>query len=147
MTLTNDNPRVFLSYSRADLEWARSLAEALQRRGVRIWFDQWDILPGDRIDDQIEQALQESEFVVVLIGLNGGTSSWAAFELGAALGMGKKIVPVVSPAVPIESLAGPIRSRRFVRNLDTEEIAEQLTNDIFNPGRSQDNGANRGVGV
>ncbi len=133
MKTANDTPKVFLSYSQPNQEWARSLAEALSKRGVKVWFDEWDILPGDRLSDQIEQALRESEYVLMLVGEDSAESASSAFELGAAIGMGKTIVPVVSPSVPIESLAGPIRSRRFVRSSDTEQVAEQLSNEIFKP--------------
>jgi len=136
METVNNSPKVFLAYSHTNKDWARSLAEALRKRGVTVWFDEWALLPGDRITDQIEHALRESEYILMLVGEDNAKSPWIAFELGAAIGMDKTIVPVVSPTVPIESLAGPIRSRKFLRNSDTEQIAEQLSNEIFKPNGS-----------
>ncbi|MFF8196781.1 toll/interleukin-1 receptor domain-containing protein [Streptomyces bobili] len=40
---------VFVSCAHEDGTWTRSLAGDLSRRGLRVFFDEWDILPGDVI--------------------------------------------------------------------------------------------------
>ncbi|MBW7934735.1 MAG: toll/interleukin-1 receptor domain-containing protein [Gemmatimonadaceae bacterium] len=34
----------------------RPLAEALQGSGLRVWFDQWSLVLGDRLRRQIDEA-------------------------------------------------------------------------------------------
>jgi len=41
------NPQVFISYTKADADWARSFAEALKQRGVRVWLDRFQISAGE----------------------------------------------------------------------------------------------------
>lgn len=132
---------VFLSYSHSDREWANALAQALSRQKVRVWTDS-QIRPGERWADSIDTALTNSKYVVFLVSPKSNRSSWAAFELGAALGMGKPVLPVVSADVSDEELAGPIRSRKFIRESDTETLAAQLASVVLSKdGSYGSNGA------
>jgi len=40
---------VFLSHSSKDKAVVRALAERLRRDGLRVWFDEWEIQPGDTV--------------------------------------------------------------------------------------------------
>jgi hypothetical protein len=40
---------VFLSHNKADKSRVRQLAERLRAAGLRVWFDDWVIKPGDDI--------------------------------------------------------------------------------------------------
>lgn len=40
---------VFLSHNSADKSSVRKLAERLRQAGLRVWFDEWIIRPGDDI--------------------------------------------------------------------------------------------------
>ena len=67
---TNAAPRTFLSYSwdgREHQEWVTKFAERLQgESGVEIIFDGWHLKPGDDKLHFMEQAVAESDFVVVV---------------------------------------------------------------------------------
>jgi hypothetical protein len=43
------NYDVFLSHSSKDKPIVRELAERLRADGLRVWFDEWIIQPGDMI--------------------------------------------------------------------------------------------------
>ncbi|MBI3249664.1 MAG: TIR domain-containing protein [Deltaproteobacteria bacterium] len=51
---------VFLSHASEDTDWCEKLAERLRERGVRVWFDKWELKPGDhllmRLNDGIANA-------------------------------------------------------------------------------------------
>lgn len=68
--LDTDAPRVFLSYSwdgRDHQQWVTKFAERLQgENGVEITFDGWHLKPGDDKLHFMEQAVAESNFVVVV---------------------------------------------------------------------------------
>jgi hypothetical protein len=49
---------VFLSHNNADKPRVRKLAERLRAVGLRIWFDEWLIQPGDDICLVIERGLK-----------------------------------------------------------------------------------------
>ena len=40
---------VFLSHSAKDKPVVRDVAEPLRKDGLRVWFDEWEIRPGDSI--------------------------------------------------------------------------------------------------
>jgi hypothetical protein len=56
---------VFISYKREDKAYARVLAEALARRGLKVWWDV-DLLPGERFTAEIEQVIERAKVAVVL---------------------------------------------------------------------------------
>ena len=46
---------VFLSHSAKDKAVVRPLAERLQEDGLKVWFDEWVLKPGDSIPAKIEE--------------------------------------------------------------------------------------------
>ena len=51
---------VFLSHSAKDKAVVRAVAERLRADGLRVWFDEWEIHPGDSIPAKIEEGLEHS---------------------------------------------------------------------------------------
>jgi hypothetical protein len=51
---------VFLSHSAKDKAVVRPLAERLRQDGLKVWFDEWVLKPGDRIPAKIEEGLERS---------------------------------------------------------------------------------------
>jgi hypothetical protein len=48
------NPKIFLSHATEDKErFVVKFAEKLRTRGVDVWLDKWEILPGDSLVDKI----------------------------------------------------------------------------------------------
>ena len=73
---------VFLSHSSRDKDVIRELAERLQRDGLRVWFDQWEIQPGDSIPSKIEEGLEHSRVHVLCMSANAFGSDWSQLESG-----------------------------------------------------------------
>ena len=48
---------VFLSHSSKDKEVVRDIAEQLRANDLNVWFDAWEIRPGDSIPAKIEEGL------------------------------------------------------------------------------------------
>ncbi len=55
-------PHVFVSYVRDDQTQVKRLVAALQSRGVNVWLDRRQILPGQRWKDAIRRAIREGSF-------------------------------------------------------------------------------------
>ncbi|MEK7677942.1 MAG: toll/interleukin-1 receptor domain-containing protein [Verrucomicrobiota bacterium] len=53
---------VFLSHSAKDKAVVRPLAERLRQDGLKVWFDEWVLKPGDSIPAKIEEGLERSQF-------------------------------------------------------------------------------------
>ena len=59
---------VFLSHSAKDKPVVRDVAERLRKDGLRVWFDEWEIRPGDSIPAKIEDA--SGMFTISLVPRN-----------------------------------------------------------------------------
>lgn len=78
-TFTHD---VFLSHSSKDKAVVRPLAERLRADGVKVWFDEWVLKPGDSIPAKIEEGLEHSRVLVLCMSANAFGSDWAQLESG-----------------------------------------------------------------
>jgi WD40 repeat protein len=70
---------VFLSHSPKDKPAVRELAERLRKDGLRVWFDEWVIQPGDMIGLKVEEGLQTSRTLLVM-SPNAFASDWVTLE-------------------------------------------------------------------
>jgi hypothetical protein len=59
-------PRVFISYAREDGDLAAMVFDALQKANFEPWFDKEALSGGERWDDRIEDALDATDFTLVL---------------------------------------------------------------------------------
>ena len=90
---------VFLSYDREDLPRARSLALALEKAGHSVWWDR-HIKGGAQYSNEIEQALNRAEAVVVLWSRNSINSAWVRDEAAAARDAGRLVPARLDPSEP-----------------------------------------------
>lgn len=79
-------PTVFLSHSSMDKDLARRIAHDLQRAGVSVWLDEWEIVVGDSISQRIQQGLEDAEFVAVLLSRASIKSGWVGKEWQSRIG-------------------------------------------------------------
>ncbi len=73
---------VFLSHSAKDKAVVRDVAERLRKDGVKVWFDEWVLKPGDSIPSKIEDGLERSRVLVLCMSANAFGSDWAQLESG-----------------------------------------------------------------
>lgn len=71
---------VFLSHSSKDKTVVRAVAERLRTDGLHVWFDEWEIKPGDSIPAKIEDGLEHSRVLVLCMSANAFGSEWAKLE-------------------------------------------------------------------
>lgn len=119
-------PKVFISHTSASRNWAREFAKALRALKADIWFDEFNIKPGDSIPDLIEAGLRGSDIVVMLIDKESLNSPNFLFELGAALGLDKRIVPIVAEESTARSLPLPLLRKKYLLQRSPEETAKEL---------------------
>ena len=79
---------VFLSHSAKDKAVVRPLVERLRADGVKVWFDEWVLKPGDSIEKnpsnsaKIEEGLERSQVLVLYMSVNAFGSDCAQLESG-----------------------------------------------------------------
>ncbi len=60
----------------------RDVAKRLRGDGVRVWFDDWELRPGDSIPAKIEAGLEHSRVLVLCMSAQAFGSDWAQLEAG-----------------------------------------------------------------
>jgi hypothetical protein len=118
--------KVFISYTHDDDTWAKAFADALAQHGLSLWFDQWDIKPGEKISEAIDQALRDSESVVFLLRPESVSSPNLFFELGAAVAMRKKIIPIISEDFERSKIPIPLLQMRYLVRGTPDQTAEEV---------------------
>ncbi len=76
---------VFLSHSSKDKPAVRDLAGRLKVDGLKVWFDEWEIRPGDPIYAKVRDGLERSRVVLLFMSRKGLDSDWATLEHQAIL--------------------------------------------------------------
>jgi small GTP-binding protein len=70
----------FISHSSKDKTLVRNIAQKLQNDGVKIWFDEWQIMAGDNIPFKIEQGLEKAKTLILCISKKAMVSDWVTLE-------------------------------------------------------------------
>src|SRR5512142_2242675 len=87
--------KIFISYSRKDIDFVRKLAGDLEKAGYDVWWDLTDLRGGDDWPRAIPAAIEASKYVIVVISPNSTVSDWVEKEYTQALGLHKKIIPIM----------------------------------------------------
>ena len=62
--------KVFLSYAREDLKTAQKIFKDLTDKGVNVWLDENELLPGENWKYAIRQAISESKYFMAVLSSN-----------------------------------------------------------------------------
>ena len=91
---------VFLGRNAKDKPRVRRLAERLRAAGLRVWFDEWIIQPGDDIYLAIERGLEASRTLVLCLSPAALGSDWVGLERSTVLfrdpaNAGRRFIPLL----------------------------------------------------
>jgi hypothetical protein len=87
--------KVFVSYSRDDLNFVQGFVQTLMSNGVDVWWDMSSLQGGDDWTDAIPQAIENCDICVVVLSPQSIQSDWVQKEYTYAKNHGKRIVPVL----------------------------------------------------
>lgn len=79
------HPRVYLAHASEDKAIVRPIAEYLMANGVEVWFDEWDIQPGDSLRQEMEKGLGWMTHFAVILTPVSLTKPWVAREIDAGI--------------------------------------------------------------
>ena len=134
-THVQESYHFFISHANEDKEsFVRGLAEALQAKGARVWYDEFTLQVGDSLRRQIDKGLKNSRFGVVVLSKHFFMKEWAQKELDGLSSLeasgDTRILPIWHEISKDEIVRhSPMLSDKVALNSSlnsTEEIAEKL---------------------
>lgn len=120
---------IFLCHTGANKGWVRALAERLEEetvdnRPLSVFFDEWDIAPGENILSKIEEGLNRARFVAIALSPALTTAAWPTMEWQSQVyddptGKRGRIIPLIVEKVdPISqrplNIPLPLRLLRYI---------------------------------
>ena len=139
--------RVFISHAYSDELLVKSVSNALERAGIEVWNATRDVSRVEKWSDEVEQALNDSDAMVVVLTADALRSSWVLKEIEFALSEQSyrgRLIPVLvrnPEALHKEDIPWILRRLRMINmgEYDEEEeginqiVKTLLEKDITNP--------------
>ncbi|WP_447768059.1 TIR domain-containing protein [Pseudomonas kilonensis] len=75
--------RIFVSYSHQDKPMVDAIVNRLKFAGHEIWIDHLKLKPGDNISRKIEEGIETSDAVLVVVSANSLSSKWVQQEFSS----------------------------------------------------------------
>ncbi len=119
--------KVFISYSRKDIDFVRKLAGDLERAGYDVWWDITDLRGGDDWVRNIPEAIKASPYFIVVLSPNSIESEWVRKEYTQALSLRKKIIPLMLAACEVPFALNTINFVNFSEGDYAENFLKLLT--------------------
>jgi tetratricopeptide (TPR) repeat protein len=91
---------IFISHSSKDKEFVKALGKSLEIQKLKPWIDVRELAPGDELESEIKQAIEQARAFIVVFSINAINSPWILKETNYALKVKKKR-PDDYPVIPI----------------------------------------------
>ena len=123
----NSPIRVFVSHSAADAVLARQVRTLLSRRGNSRVFITDEVSAGEKWEARLRNELAEADIVIALLTPASVDSNWLLMEMGAAWGLRKLILPLVTTPAVLKRLPIALHGTTAVQlDMNTPEGNEQF---------------------
>lgn len=124
--------KAFISHNKADKIVARTLATLLTEQGESVWFDEWDIKPGESLTGGIEEGLDGSDVFVLVWSENAQKSNWVGTEVRATVRRrvddhSLRIIPIMLDGTPLPRLVADYRGFDIADgSMSLEDVAHEM---------------------
>lgn len=109
------NPKIFISYAHSDSEAARRIADELRKVELQVWLDASSLQPGQNWVAEINLALEDAGYLLVLLSPVSLASQWVQSEWTSMLTrlLGGKnggiVIPLRLEDVRVPALLQPLQ--------------------------------------
>jgi len=95
---------VFISHASADDGFVKELRDKLEAQGVSVWVDSRNLRGGDKLNAEIEQAIQAATHVLAVLSPKTINSPWVRKEIQSAEQVAKtkpdyRVIPLMLPGI------------------------------------------------
>lgn len=139
----------FVSYGHGDAKWVHALAGNLERLGLHVFLDAWELVAGDLIAVQLQRGLAGADAVVLVVSAASVGRGWVDEEFAAAIAgaaaAGQRLIPVVAGEVVLPPM---VASRLYIdfRHADDPAVYEAKVRELADAIRGQPAQARPGPG-
>jgi hypothetical protein len=97
----------------------RQLASDLSCSGFDVWYDEWEIRPGDSLRRKIVSGLEACDYFLIVLSRRSISKQWVQFELDSAtvreIEKKTQIIPIVYGTLSHDEVPPDLRRKRYVR--------------------------------
>jgi len=111
IAVSDDKPRIFVSYSRKDTDFAQELVAGLKIAGFEPYFDKHDIAAGEEWEARLNNLIEQADTVVYIISPDSVASQRCTWEVERTEQLKKRLLPVIWRSV--EEALVPERLKRL----------------------------------
>ena len=116
VNVINENVKLFISYSRKDIQAAEKIEQKLQENGFDTWRDLSDIDPGVNWSRESANSLADSDIIVLLWSEHAATSRTVKNEWLTARALEKGIIPCFLE--PLEKLPDALKLPQVLEHIN-----------------------------
>ena len=95
---------IFISHATEDDQFVAKLRDTLENYGLPVWVDSRNLRGGDALAPEIRNAIEEADYVLVVLSPNTINSIWVPQEIEIAQETHKKIIPLLLEGVKPSAL-------------------------------------------
>ena len=142
----------FVSYGHGDAEWVHALAGNLERLGLHVFLDAWELVAGDLVAVRLQRGLAAAGAVVFVVSAESVGRGWVDEEFAAAVAAAaagrQRLIPVFTGEVELPPL---VAGRLYIdfRHVDSPAAYEARLRELAAAIRGQPAAARpeRGGGI
>jgi hypothetical protein len=117
---------LFLSHNRRHKAWVRDLVAFFRGSGLRVFFDEDGIVPGEDVLGALERALESSRYIILIVSRSSMLSRWVSFETALSVysdpdSRDRRVIPVLVERIEFSEI------RPSIRRLDIVDLTEPET--------------------
>ncbi|SEV93368.1 toll/interleukin-1 receptor domain-containing protein [[Clostridium] fimetarium] len=128
------NKLVFISHNHFNKEIAREIGLLFAAQNINVWFDEWNIAPGESIPSKVNNGLEICTHFLLLWSEKASKAPWVKAETNAIIGRmlstdGVKFIPVMLDSTPLPTI---ISSYKYIKygsgtEKDKSKIVQSVT--------------------
>jgi len=128
--MPDSNLVIFMSHAGEDKErFVIKFSEYLLSKGIDVWLDKWEMLPGDSLVEKIfEEGLKNATAVIVVLSKNSINKKWVKEELKTAIikriNTDSKLIPIILDNLQRNELPQAIQDTVWETITDTNNFIQ-----------------------
>jgi hypothetical protein len=107
-------PKVFISYSRKDEEFAQELLAGLQAAGFEPYLDKHDIAAGEDWEARLRRLIEAADTIVFVISPDAIASKRCGWEVECAEELRKRLLPIVWRGVQEAKMPARLKQLNYI---------------------------------